>query len=233
MLQFLYSKRDRDLLQAILATIKSVQNIVSIKGTQFKGSVSGHRSTLESKLKHFTDIKVTSQTVRNGMTDFQQHAHVQRKRKQRKEKDLKTIAEGRGRKLKCEEFPELTRYIEYCFSEGDRVVRGGGGLEADPRLLDTKLFKAADNATMMQQVKEGLNTIKPEFVVSTSCLYTYSNNYKKGTIQAKRRHHHGKDVNANVSLHKAPNTSEKVHPLRGPHSPKIHCASHSANLNFV
>ena len=65
---------------------------------------------------------------------------------------------------------------------------------------------------MMQQVKEGLNTIKPEFVVSTSCLYTYSNNYKKGTIQAKR-HHHGKDVNANVSLHKAPNTSEKVHPL--------------------
>ena len=110
-LQFLYSKRDRDLLQAILATIKSVQNIVSIKGTQFKGSVSGHRSTLESKLKHFTDIKVTSQTVRNGMTVFQQHAHVQRKRKQRKEKDLKTTAEGRGRKLKCEEFPELTRYI--------------------------------------------------------------------------------------------------------------------------
>lgn len=147
------------------------------------------------------------------MTVSQQHAHVQRKRKQRKEKDLKTIAEGRGRKLQCEEFPELTRYIEYCFGEGDRVLRGGGGLEADPRLLDTKLFKAADNATVMRQVKEMLNTIKPEFVVSTSCLYTYTNNYyKKGTIQTKR-HHHGKDVNANVSLHKAPNTSEKVHPL--------------------
>lgn len=83
------------------------------------------------------------------------------------EKDLKTIAEGRGRKLKCEDFPELTRYIEYCFGEGDRVLRGGGGLEADPRLLDTKLFKAADNATVMRHVKEMLNTIKPEFVVST------------------------------------------------------------------
>ena len=45
-------------------------------------------------------------------------------------------------------------------------------------------------------------------------MYTYTNNYKKGTIQAKH-HHHRKDVNANVSLHKAPNTSEKVHPLNG------------------
>ena len=31
-------------------------------------------------------------------------------------------------------------------------------------------------------------------------------------MQAKR-HHHGRNINANVSLHKAPNTSEKVHPL--------------------
>ena len=109
-------------MEAILAKITSLKNIVSIKGTKFKGSVSGHRSTLESKLKHFTDIKVTSQTVRNDMTVSQQHAHVQRETKQRKEKDLKTIAERRGRKLKCEEFPVLTRYIKYCFGEGDRVL---------------------------------------------------------------------------------------------------------------
>ena len=141
-------------MEAILAKITSVKNIVSIKGTQFKGSVSSHRSTLESKLKHFTDIKVTSQTVRNDMTVSQQHAHVQQETKQRKEKDLKTIAEGRGRKLKCEEFPVLTRYIEHCFGKGDRVLRGGGGLEADPRLLDTKLFKAEDNATVMRHIKE-------------------------------------------------------------------------------
>lgn len=139
-------------MEAILAKITSVKNIVSIKGTQFKGSVSSHRSTLESKLKHFTDIKVTSQTVRNGK---------QWKTKRRKEKDLKTIAEGRGRKLKCEEFPELTRYIEYCFG----VLRGGGRPEADPRLLDTKLFKAADNATMMGHIKE-IKHYEPEFVLS-------------------------------------------------------------------
>ncbi|KAJ7391492.1 hypothetical protein OS493_018539 [Desmophyllum pertusum] len=211
-LQYLDSKRDRDVLEAIIAQITSVKNTVSIKGKRFKGSVSGHRATLESKLKHFKDIKVTSQTVRNDMIASQQHAHVQRKIQQRKEKDITTIAEGRGRKLKCEEFPELASYTEFSFGEGDRVLRGGGGLEADPRLLDTKLFKAADNATVMRNVKEMLNTVNPGFAISTSCLYTYTNNYKKGTIQAKR-HHHGKDINANVSLHKAPNTSEKIYPL--------------------
>ena len=56
------------------------------------------------------------------------------------------------------------------------------------------------------------NTVKPEFNISISCLYTYTNNYWKGTLQAKR-HHHGREVNANVSLHKAPNTSEQIHPI--------------------
>ena len=65
--------------------------------------------------------------------------------------------------------------------------------------------------TMLQlcDVKEMLNTVKPEFNISTSCLYTYTKNYRKGTLQSKR-HHHGREVNANVSLHKAPNTSEQV-----------------------
>ena len=64
----------------------------------------------------------------------------------------------------------------------------------------------------MCDVKEMLNTVKPEFNISTSCLYTYTKNYRKGTLQSKR-HHHGRVVNANVSLHKAPNTSEQVHPI--------------------
>lgn len=66
---------------------------------------------------------------------------------------FKSIADGRGRKLKCEEFPELARYIEFAFGEGDRVLRGGGGLEADRRLLDTTLFNAADNTTVMRHDK--------------------------------------------------------------------------------
>lgn len=211
-LNYLDSKRDRDVLEAIIAKITSVKNVVSLKGTQFKGSVSGHRANLNAKLRQFKNIEQNCQTVRNDMTVSQQHVHVQRTTKKRKEENIRTIAEGRGRKLKCEEFPELASYIEFAFGEGDRILRGGGGLQADRRLLDTKLFKAADNATVMRHVLEMLNNIKPEFSISTSCLYTYTNNCRKGTIQAKR-HHHGREVNANVSLHKAPNTSEKVHPL--------------------
>ena len=85
-------------------------------------------------------------------------------------------------------------------------------MQEDPRLLNTNLYRAADNTTVMRLVQEMLLTIKPGFTISTSCLCTYSNNYQKGTVQAKQ-HPHGRDINANVSLHKAPNTSEKVHPL--------------------
>ena len=122
------------------------------------------------------------------------------------------IASGRGRRLKCEEFPEPAQYIEFAFGEGDRVLRGGGGLQADPGLLDTTLFKAADNATVMRHVQEMLTKTKPDFNISTSCLYTYTMNYRKGTKQAER-HHHGKGVNADVSLHKAPNTSQNIYPI--------------------
>ena len=47
-------------------------------------------------------------------------------------------------------------------------IRRGGGLQADPRLLDSTLFKAAYNATVMQHAKEMLRKIKPDFKISTS-----------------------------------------------------------------
>lgn len=95
---------------------------------------------------------------------------------------------------------------------GDKVFRAGGGLQADPQLLDTKLFKAADNATVMHHVKELLATVKPNFQISTLCLYTYTMNYWQGTAQAKR-HHHGRNINVNVLLDMAPNTSEHISPI--------------------
>ena len=67
---------------------------------------------------------------------------------------FKSIADGRGRKLKCEEFPELARYIEFAFGEGDRVLRRG-----DRHLLDTTHFKAADNTTVMRHAKELINQV--------------------------------------------------------------------------
>lgn len=125
-LRYLDSKRDRDVLEAVIAKISSVKSVVSIKGTKFKGSVSKHLATLDSTLKSFKEINRSCQTVRNDMTISQQHTKVQREKEKHKKERLKVVAEGRGRKLKCEEFPELARYIEFAFGEGDRVLRGGG-----------------------------------------------------------------------------------------------------------
>ena len=64
-LQYLDSKRDRDVLEAVIAKITSVKRFVSIKGTKFKGSVSRHRATLDSTLKSFKEINQSCQIVRN------------------------------------------------------------------------------------------------------------------------------------------------------------------------
>ena len=64
----------------------------------------------------------------------------------------------------------------------------------------------------MRHAKEMLLKIKPDFKISTSCLYTYTMNYKKGTKQAEP-HHHGKGVNADISLHEPPNTSQNIYPI--------------------
>ncbi len=49
----------------------------------------------------------------------------------RKAKQIKTIAEGRGRKLKIDHFPDLPAVLQYAFGELD-VEDGGSGLEATP-----------------------------------------------------------------------------------------------------
>ena len=49
--------------------------------------------------------------------------------------------------------------------------------------------------------------VPEDFKISLSCLYTYAMNYNQGTAQAKR-HHHGTNVNAKISLHTAPSTGE-------------------------
>ena len=214
-LQYLDTKKDRDVLEAIVAKITSIKTVVSLKGNQsFKGSIRGHVSELNSNLDKFKKMRSDLETkaAETERTTSQQRADVQRAAAKLKTEMFKSIADGRGRKLKCEEFPELARYIEFAFGEGDRVLRGGGGLEADRRLLDTTLFKAADNATVMRHAKELINQVRPDFKISTSCLYTYTMNYRKGSKQAER-HHHGKGVNANISLHKAPNTSQNIYPV--------------------
>ncbi len=53
---------------------------------------------------------------------------------------LRHIFKGRGRNLKCEEFPDLAGILEYAFGKGNRIDRAGGGLESHPRLQSNRMF---------------------------------------------------------------------------------------------
>ena len=77
-------------------------------------------------LKHYTDIE---QTVRSDLTVKQQHRLTHRIITGRKVREIRIIAEGRGRKQKSSEYPELATVLEYTFGQLG-VSSGGGGLEA-------------------------------------------------------------------------------------------------------
>lgn len=76
----------------------------------------------------------------------------------------------------------------------------------------TQLFLKPPITLLLCHAKELINRVRPDFKISTSCLYTYTMIYRKGSRQVER-HHHGKGVNANISLHKAPNTSQNIYPV--------------------
>ena len=117
---------------------------------------------------------------------------------------LRHVFEGRGRMLKCKEFPDLAAIMEFAFGESDRVERAGGGLESHPRLTDTVLYCAADGNTIMKDARETILALAPkDFNISLSSCFNYTQKFKEGTYQAKR-HHTGRGINACLSLHKPP-----------------------------
>lgn len=102
------------------------------------------------------------------------------------------------RKLKIEEFPDIAAIIEYEFSKGDRMKRGGGGLKSHSKLESDNLYRAADNKTNMADARLALLSLAPvNFSISLSCCYNYTQNFRKGTHEAKRRHE-GRGINACV-----------------------------------
>ena len=80
-LQYLDTKKDRDVLEAIVAKITSIKTVVSLKGNQsFKGSIRGHVSELNSDLDKLQKMRSDLQTkaAKTERTTSQQHADVQR-----------------------------------------------------------------------------------------------------------------------------------------------------------
>lgn len=201
-LEYMDTHRDRQVAKALIAELTSVRFATKLQGIQSRQGTTSAKNRLVINLQKYSDIKTTSQIVRSDLTNLQQHRLTQRIISCRKMKEIHTIGEGRGRKLKSTEFPELGLVLEYAFGELDTQV-GGGGLEAHPRLTTGTLCRGVDNVTTMQQVREVLLFMAPEgFSISLSACYNYTENYRQGSAQAKR-HHAGKNVNASISLRKS------------------------------
>ena len=77
------------------------------------------QESVGNALKKYDDIKRTSQIVRSDLTNKQQCQLQKRIISARKVQEIKTIAKGRGRKLKIEQFPQLAIALEYAFGELD------------------------------------------------------------------------------------------------------------------
>ena len=85
---------------------------------QDKRSFQRSKGLVGQNLELFKDMK------RDVISDLDTTCKAQRKKKKRllermKIEKLRHIFKGRGRRLKCEEFPDLAGILEFAFGEGD------------------------------------------------------------------------------------------------------------------
>lgn len=173
-LQYLDSKRDRDVLSTVLTQITSATFVANQLA-----NVSDRRSIPRSKDHTTLNLQLFKQMA-NGLqeaeVDPENKLTTEAKRRKRyrllqkmKLEKLSHIFKGKGRQLKCEEFPDLAAILEFAFGDGDWIDRAGSGLESHPRLIDTVMYCAADNNTIMKQAKETILALAPEgFYISLS-----------------------------------------------------------------
>ncbi len=206
-IQYLDTPRDREVLRGITVKLTSNKFAAKLECKKSRHATRNAGNMLETRLSQYQNIRQTSQVVRNDMTCKQQHLFTQRMISARKLKEIRIIAAGRGRHLKADEFPELGAVLQYAFGERDIRENSGGGLESHPRLIDGVLYRSCDNATNMKLAREVLLSMAPEnFSISLSACYSYTENYRVGSAQAKRHHSHRPGVNANISLKLPPRT---------------------------
>lgn len=129
--QLLTTKRDRDTLDVLLSKVTSKGTVLKLRGTKYKSSLTTQAAKLNEGIAQYKNIEREALTGRNDMTNQQQQKFYRLLLRQLETKQLKSrISQGRGRKLKCKEFPELPALLEFAFGDGDRLQRSGGGLEA-------------------------------------------------------------------------------------------------------
>ena len=204
-LRYMDTPRDKQVLKGLISQLTNISFTTRLQCVQNRNSTRRANRALPVVLGQYKQICTTSQMVRNDLTILQQYQLTQRLISQKKLKEIRVIAEGRGRKLKCTYFPELATVLAYAFGDYD-VEQGGGGLEAHPRLTCGTLYQTSDSVTTMKRAREILLSVAPNgFSISLSTCYNYTENYRERSAQSKR-HHAGRGVNAPISLGKPPRT---------------------------
>ena len=189
-------------MKVFLAELTNTSFAARMQGLRSRKRTRAAMTAFKSNLHEYTNIRSSSQVVRNDMTNSQQYKFTEHIISTRKLREIKTISQGRGRKLKSQLFPELATVLSYAFGELD--ARDGGGLEAHPRLTTGTMYHASNTVMTMKKARKVLLSLAPdEFKISLSSCYNYTENYRSGSAQAKR-HHQGKEVNAPISLRKPP-----------------------------
>ena len=90
--------------------------------------------------------------------------------------------------------------LEYAFGENSHSEDSVGGLESHPRLTNGVLYRTSESSTTMKHARlTVLALAQPNFSISLSSCYNFTENYRRDSHQAKR-HHAGRGVNAQISL---------------------------------
>ena len=90
-----------------MAELTSIRFTSRLQGVSSRKGTRSGRKHLISGLEEYAEFRQTSQMVRNDLTVQQQRRRTERVISARKIKEMNTIAKGRGRKLKTDQFPEL------------------------------------------------------------------------------------------------------------------------------
>ena len=99
--------RDRQVLKGLMVELTNISFVAKLQNIQNRMGTRNASNSFLSNLKLYETIRKTSQIVRSNLTNVQQYKLTERIISSRKLKEIRTIGEGRGRKLKSQEFPEL------------------------------------------------------------------------------------------------------------------------------
>ena len=215
-------------MKYILSKITSVKFASKLCNTSNKESIRRSRDITPSNLRRFSELRdVRKELGKRNLTKRQKCYFMIRLVEAEKIKQIRIRnSERMGRNLKVAEFTDLVTIMEVEFGEGDHRERGGGGLESHSKLPNELLYRASNSKTKMKDARETILALAPdEFTISLLTCFNNTQNLRKGTLEA-RPHHEGWEVNACLSLHKAPDTApikEKV----------INIHWISSNVNYV